>query len=244
MLDHDMKVALFAIYQAKVLSVDDPNQMDRVQVEVPTKFATEVSDWARPISMAPGWSWKPSVDDFVWVMYENGDPDRPLYIGSWWPQNSSAVSTLPEDAKTNYPVTRMLSTPAGHKMVFDDTDKAQKITLESSSGHKIELDDTEDAGKITIESSSGHKIELDDTNSDEVLTISHKDGTSKIEIDKDGKITIEATSDVEVNAPATKNILLNGGGLTASGNVVTTLHTCAFTGGPHPFGSANVKATT
>jgi uncharacterized protein involved in type VI secretion and phage assembly len=208
------------VYQGRVTSVDDPKQMDRAQVQVPTKFGTEILDWARPILIAPGWSWKPVVDDLVWVMFENGDPDRPLYFGSWWPQDANAASTLSDDAKTNYPVTRILTTPAGHKMVFDDT---------------------EDAEKITLQSKSGHKVELDDANGSEVVTISHKDGTSKIEIDSTGKVTIEANGNVEVTSPS--DILLNGGGLTASGKVVTTLHTCAFTGAPHPAGSANVKAT-
>ena len=55
-----------------------------------------------------------------------------------------------------------------------------------------------------------------------------------INVNEDGSvIVLTGATDIE----------LAGGGLPATGKLVTTLHACAFTGGPHPAGSTNVKAS-
>lgn len=53
-------------------------------------------------------------------------------------------------------------------------------------------------------------------------------GASKVNID----------SSDQVNITGTNKITLNG----EDGDIVTTAHTCAFTGNPHPAGSTTVKA--
>ncbi len=82
-------------------------------------------------------------------------------------------------------------------------------------------------------SRSGHVIEIDDTSGEERIVITHRGGLASIEIDSAGKVIVTGATDIE----------LAGGGLPATGKLVTTLHACAFTGGPHPAGSTNVKAS-
>ena len=224
---------LLGIYQGTVTSVEDEDKMDRIAAFIPALFSGTVIGTIRPVTVAPGWSWKPSVDDFVWIMFENGDPERPLYLGSWWPQDkTSKEATLPDEAKTNYPNTRVLTTPAGHKVEFDDTEDATKIKATSAGGSIIELDDTVGDEKIRLISQGGHKIEITDKTGAKAITITHSGG-AKVEIDPTGKVSVMALGDIE----------LSGGGLPALGGVVTTLHPCAFTGIAHPAGSINVKAS-
>jgi hypothetical protein len=64
-------------------------------------------------------------------------------------------------------------------------------------------------------------------------------------VDATGKADIKAGADVTIDA-AGKAVVLGASGIElgsgALGNVVTTLHPCAFTGAPHPAGSSLVKA--
>ena len=78
---------------------------------------------------------------------------------------------------------------------------------------------------------AGHQIKLDEDGSVELL---HSNG-STVELKTSGDINVIATGDVVVNGG---NVKLNGD----SGDVVTTSHICAFTGGPHVLGSQTVKA--
>jgi hypothetical protein len=193
-------IRLFGVYQGTVTSVEDEKQMDRIEVFISALFSGVTIGGLRPITLAPGWSWKPSVNDFVWVMFENGDPERGLYLGSWWPLNKGTQkTTLPEEAKTNYPNTRILTTPAGHKIELDDTEDATKIKTTSAGGHTVELDDTSGSEKVKVASNGGHELELDDTNGSETLTAKHSNG-AEIVIDKDGNIKITAIGGKEIQA--------------------------------------------
>ena len=231
----DDSIQLLGVYQGKVISVEDDKQMDRVDAIVPVLFSGAIIEKIRPVTIAPGWSWKPAVDDFVWIMFENGDPERGLYFGSWWPLDKETQETaLLNEAKTNYPNTRVLTTPAGHKVEFDDTEDATKIKVTSAGHHTVELDDTSGSEKVKITSSGGHEFELDDGGT--TVTLKHSGGTTELVIDNAGKVVLTGATEIE----------FKGGGGAAPFGVVcagVAAHLCAFTGGPHPAGSGTVKAS-
>jgi hypothetical protein len=68
--------AASSIYRATVLNTDDPTGTGRVQVMVPS-VGGQTSGWALPCAPLP----KLSVGDTVWVMFEGGDPARPVCMG-------------------------------------------------------------------------------------------------------------------------------------------------------------------
>lgn len=69
-----------AIYRATVLSSQDPAGRGRVQVMVPA-IAGQGSGWAAGC-FAPGAAvTPPKVGDTVFVMFENGDPAFPVWLG-------------------------------------------------------------------------------------------------------------------------------------------------------------------
>lgn len=240
-----MSARLYGIFRAVVVEVEDPMFLDRVRVRVPEVLGNAVTDWVWPKSASINWSWKPLVGDRVWVEFENGDVDRPLYSGSWYPlQGDNNTSSIPlevlDNNKADYTRTRIIKSPAGHKILVKDIDPDDAasetgMTIQTKEGAKIELQDGTNTEKVSIETPGGHKVELSDKNT--TLTIAHSDGTTKIEIDSSGKVTITANGDIE---------LLGGGGLIPAFPVVcagTPAHPCSFTGGPHLQGSANVKAS-
>jgi len=241
---------IYGIFRAVVADVNDPKKLDRVRVRVPEILGGVVTDWVWPKVVAPGWSWKPRVNEPVWVQFENGDIDRPLYCGCWYPA-TDGKSTVPDESQAEYPFHRMIKTPDGHKIEFKDLDpedenSAHYVRITSAGGHVIELMDTKDSEKVTIKSkigtADGHEIVMDAKA--ETIAIKHKDGITKIEIDSAGKLSVYANSDIEIKSKGAVNILgADGvgtvGGVVCAGN---PLHQCAFNGGPHPAGSQNVKA--
>jgi uncharacterized protein involved in type VI secretion and phage assembly len=67
------------LYRAIVVDVADPLKKRRVRVRVPDASTSTV--WARACVPA-GSRTQPAAGSMVWVMFENGDPDYPVWIGT------------------------------------------------------------------------------------------------------------------------------------------------------------------
>jgi hypothetical protein len=66
------------VHRASVVDDDDPNQLRRLQVVVPGVHREPV--WALPC-MSPGHRVSPAVGDVVWVTFEQGDVNVPVWLG-------------------------------------------------------------------------------------------------------------------------------------------------------------------
>lgn len=75
-------------YRATVLNNVDPMQLGRIQVIVPDVSGVAPSSWALPcLPMAglnSGVFTVPLIGAGVWVEFEQGDPDRPIWVGGYW----------------------------------------------------------------------------------------------------------------------------------------------------------------
>ena len=135
-----------------------PQGQGRIELQFPWLSESQRSSWA-PVA-APlagkerGAFFMPEVDDEVLVAFEHGDFDHPFIVGFLW----NGVDTPPETTHKN----RIIKTPGGHQLRFEDTDGAKKVILKSNGGHQIEIDDT--AETITVKTNSGNQcIVLSDT---------------------------------------------------------------------------------
>lgn len=72
-------VTFFGIYRGVVMSTEDSLRHGRVQVQVPAVSGTALA-WALPCQPA-GHPEVPKVGSGVWVMFEGGDPSRPVWMG-------------------------------------------------------------------------------------------------------------------------------------------------------------------
>ena len=87
----------------------------------------------------------PEVEDEVLVAFEHGDFDHPFIVGFLW----NGVDMPPEKTTKN----RIIKTPGGHQLRFEDTDGAKKVIVKSAGEHVIEIDDT--AQTITLKTKNG-----------------------------------------------------------------------------------------
>jgi hypothetical protein len=68
------------IYRGVCSDNQDPEQLGRITVRVPTVYGNGVSGWALP-SLPPGWTELPAVGDQVWVVFEGGRSSYPVWLG-------------------------------------------------------------------------------------------------------------------------------------------------------------------
>ena len=75
----------FGKYRGTVMQSEDLTGEGKIQVNVP---GISLGNWATPcVSFADalmGSFVKPRPGANVWVEFENGDPDLPIWVGSWW----------------------------------------------------------------------------------------------------------------------------------------------------------------
>lgn len=85
-------------YRGKVAYTKDPLNLGRIQVEVPRPFDENRLMWAMPCvpyaGKDVGWFTVPPVGSNVWVEFEAGNPDYPIWSGCFW-----GVGELPEPVR-------------------------------------------------------------------------------------------------------------------------------------------------
>jgi uncharacterized protein involved in type VI secretion and phage assembly len=84
-------------YRGTVLLNVDPQKKGRILVEVPDVLGVGLSSWAMPcMSMAgmqAGVFMVPAMRSGVWVEFEGGDSDKPIWVGGYW-GNGAEVPAL------------------------------------------------------------------------------------------------------------------------------------------------------
>jgi hypothetical protein len=131
-------------YRGKVESNLDPLQIGRVQVSVPAVLGEGRLSWAMPCmpfaSNGSGVYVVPKKDSLVWVEFEGGDPDYPIYSGGFW----SDVSQVPPEALAGVPLTPniVLKTDRGHVLSLGDLPGVGGFTLRTAGGASITVNET------------------------------------------------------------------------------------------------------
>ncbi len=143
-------------YRGSVSDINDPLMIGRVRARVPDVFGQEESGWAMPCApfggSGVGFFALPTVGAGVWIEFEHGDPDYPVWSGCWW---GSAAEMPPVLLAPPYKKV-LLKTEAGHSITLDDTPGIGGITLETAGGQKIAIT----ALSIEINNGQGGSITL------------------------------------------------------------------------------------
>ncbi len=129
-------------YRGVVTDINDPLMTMRIKATVPDVYGDQASGWAMPC--APfggdqvGFFALPTVGAGVWIEFEHGDPDYPVWVGAWW---GSAAEVPPKLLAPPYKKV-LLVTPAGHSITLDDTPGVGGITLETAEGASVTMSST------------------------------------------------------------------------------------------------------
>lgn len=66
--------------RAIVVDVRDPSKRGRIKVQIPTKTGKQKTDWIWPV-ISSGFTVLPKPGEQVWVLYEGGDENYPVWLG-------------------------------------------------------------------------------------------------------------------------------------------------------------------
>lgn len=133
----------FGKYRGFVVNNEDPEQLGRLKLRVPSVLGDEVvTGWAMPCvpyggATGQGQLCVPDTEAGVWVEFEEGDPEFPIWVGCFWskPGGESELPTSTDadgtsaDAPQDPPTRKILKTAQGHTLQFEDGDEGLRIIL-------------------------------------------------------------------------------------------------------------------
>jgi filamentous hemagglutinin family protein len=167
------------------------------------------TDWANPCfpyaGNDEGKVFIPDIDDMVWVEFEAGDINKPIWVGG-----PLSRGDVPSEVQDGYPEKHVIKTDQGHKIVFDDSEDDPRLIIEHESGTKTVYFNQETAnGTIQNDvigdfiSEVAGNIELNSDSSligEAGLSISlSADGSA--ELSSELRNLIQSNEDVVINAP-------------------------------------------
>ncbi len=135
----------YGLYRGTVVNNVDPMMLGRLMVTVPDVGSAIPSTWAMPcVPMAGkqmGAFVVPQIGSGVWVQYEGGDPDYPVWTGGWW-GNPAEVPTLALAGVPGDPNIVLQSSLQNALVISDLPGPTGGIMLKSTTGATIIVNDT------------------------------------------------------------------------------------------------------
>lgn len=132
-------------YRGTVINNIDPMQMGRIMVMVPDVSALLPTSWAMPCvpiaGKQSGSYFIPQIGAGVWIEFEQGDPDYPIWVGGFW----GTVAEVPALALAGNPVSPsiVLQTGLQNSLIISDLPgPTGGIMLKSTTGATLIVNDT------------------------------------------------------------------------------------------------------
>lgn len=178
----------FGKYRGIVTNVKDTDKnMCMIKAKVPSLLGHKSeTNWALPCvpfagtnenGKGFGMEFLPSPGDGVWMEFEKGDIDKPIWVGFWWRKGKTPHDNLGEEPNHKR---NILWLPDGSYISFNSTEGEELIKFK----HGL----------------SNTKKEIDKSGNRTVII----DGNDSLEIK--GDVTIQITGDADINADGTVNV--------------------------------------
>ena len=140
-----MSQKYYGKYRGSVLNNVDPMQMGRLLVQVPDVEALLPSSWAMPCFPFTGKQMGaytlPQIGAGVWVEYEQGDPNYPIWSGCWY----GSAAEVPALALAGNPASPSVVLQSGLQnsiVISDLPGPTGEIMLKSTTGATLIVNDT------------------------------------------------------------------------------------------------------
>lgn len=123
----------FGKYRGVVTDIDDPDDRCRIRATVPALLGEVACGWAMPAvpfaGDGHGIVTLPTIGSGVWIEFEAGQLDFPIWSGAWWGPG--------ERPEPKGPGVRVFVSTSGHKIVLDDDN--DEVRISHGSGPKVVL---------------------------------------------------------------------------------------------------------
>ncbi len=138
----------------------------------------KTSDWVRVMTNYGGNGfgnyWLPEIGSEVLVGFIHGNMNMPVVLGCLW----NGTDKQPEGAATEKNETKTIITKGGHKIIFSEVEKKEKITVTTPKELQIILDDEIEA------------ILVQDKQKENSIQLDCKNGTMKLTAKKEISLSI------------------------------------------------------
>lgn len=198
---HDDRI--FGNRRAIVVDNRDELEAGRVKIRVPSIHGDEVPDEALPWAIYSdpfmggmediGGFLVPDIGSKIWVFFENGDHDQPVYFAG-----APSKPHMPKE-KTDgqYPKNKVFKTKAGFLIEIDDTDGETRFHIKQPSGND-KLSDNDGNVQENIKGTRFTHVEGEEVLlSNGKLTIATENG-NEIVFDDDGSVNLKVAEKFSV----------------------------------------------
>jgi uncharacterized protein involved in type VI secretion and phage assembly len=154
------KKLFFGKYRGIVSDNRDPDSLGKIRARVPDVLGDLESGWAQPCTpyagRGVGLFMIPPRDAMVWIEFEQGDTEKPIWSGCFWERGD-----LPQEASS---VDRKVLKTSTTTVVIDDASGSGEVTIETAAGMKVVLSSsgieiTNGQAKIVV---SGPRVNIND----------------------------------------------------------------------------------
>jgi uncharacterized protein involved in type VI secretion and phage assembly len=156
---HPAAARFYGKYRGIVVNNIDPQQIGRMQLQVPAVLGASTSAWALPCMPVAGPQMGlfvlPPVGANVWVEFEGGDPDAPIWVGGFWtsPGDLPPLAQASSASGSRF----VIETPAQNGLaISDQPGPSGGIVLKSSNGATLIINDS----GIHLQNGQGASIDL------------------------------------------------------------------------------------
>jgi uncharacterized protein involved in type VI secretion and phage assembly len=182
-------------HRAFVADHADPENRGRLRLNIPDVLGNDVvSGWALPCApyggtAGQGFFFIPENKAGVWVEFEQGLLDYPVWVGTFWAKPGGTTEVPPPGDSQSPPTSKIIKTLKHTIELADDDGSEAIIVTDTTNKNKV----TMDQNGITVEDQNSNKIELSASG---VKIQADKD----IELKASGGVKIQASKDIELKA--------------------------------------------
>jgi uncharacterized protein involved in type VI secretion and phage assembly len=151
---HPVRPSVTGVYSARVINVDDPQRQGQVQVQYYWQEQGQTT-WIRHLTPYAGADrgvfFRPEIGDEVFVAFEEGDPERPVILGSAWNMSDAIPNEGFWGGETHNNDVKRIVTKSGHRISLIDKQGAESIAIATPVHAKLVLHEkSEETGRPAI----------------------------------------------------------------------------------------------